>query len=364
MDPITHTLVGASLAETRLRHLTPLAAVTLILGANAPDIDAIAMFLDRDTSLHIRRGWTHGVLGIAILPLILAGLMVGFDRLRRMVGWGNKRPVVLRSLLVLAYLSVWSHPMLDWLNTYGIRLLMPFEDRWFYGDAIFIIDPWIWLMAASAVVFAHTRSATSVALWVVVAIASSVFVLNSGLVPAGAKIVWSVSLGCLVGIRIWRGAQLRTTRIALNSLLAILFYAGSMVVGSRVARSQAQQWLDDGGIQASEVMAGPVPANPFARDVVVQGTDRYYFLRVDWLAAEQIRPYATSIAIGDTTAVVKAALTAPKIQGTRHWLRFPIYEVNETPNGYQVLISDARFSRRLGGLGAVRVDLDQQLNVK
>ena len=58
------------------------------------------------------------------------------------------------------------------------------------------------------------------------------------------------------------------------------------------------------------------------------------------------------------------SLTAPKIQGTRHWLRFPIYEVNETPNGYQVLISDARFSRRLGGLGAVRVDLDQQLNVK
>ena len=49
MDPIAHTLVGASLAETRLKHLTPLAAVPLILGANAPDIDAIALFLDRDT---------------------------------------------------------------------------------------------------------------------------------------------------------------------------------------------------------------------------------------------------------------------------------------------------------------------------
>ena len=62
MDPIAHTLVGASLAETRLKRLTPLAAVTLILGANAPDIDAVALFLDRDTSV----SYTH-----LTLPTIL-----------------------------------------------------------------------------------------------------------------------------------------------------------------------------------------------------------------------------------------------------------------------------------------------------
>ena len=32
------------------------------------------------------------------------------------------------------------------LTTYGTRLLEPFSHRWFYGDALFIIDPWIWLM--------------------------------------------------------------------------------------------------------------------------------------------------------------------------------------------------------------------------
>ena len=49
-----------------------------------------------------------------------------------------------RRLLVLAYVGVISHPALDWLNVYGIRLLMPFSPRWFYGDALFIVDPWVW----------------------------------------------------------------------------------------------------------------------------------------------------------------------------------------------------------------------------
>ena len=31
-------------------------------------------------------------------------------------------------------------PLLDWLNTYGVRFLMPFDGTWFYGDALFIID--------------------------------------------------------------------------------------------------------------------------------------------------------------------------------------------------------------------------------
>ena len=78
MDPIAHTLVGASLAETPLKRLSALAAPTLILGANAPDIDVITIFFDRDISLGFRRGWTHGILAIVFLPLIKTHKMVRF----------------------------------------------------------------------------------------------------------------------------------------------------------------------------------------------------------------------------------------------------------------------------------------------
>ena len=36
---------------------------------------------------------------------------------------------------------------MDVLNSYGVRLLMPFSGRWFYGDALYIVDPWLYLAA-------------------------------------------------------------------------------------------------------------------------------------------------------------------------------------------------------------------------
>jgi inner membrane protein len=35
--------------------------------------------------------------------------------------------------------------LLDLTNTYGVRLLEPLSNRWFYGDTLFIMDPWIWI---------------------------------------------------------------------------------------------------------------------------------------------------------------------------------------------------------------------------
>ena len=68
MDPLTHTLVGASLAETRIGRVG-LGTATCVIGANLPDIDAATYFLDGDLALGFRRGWTHGVLAMAVLAV-------------------------------------------------------------------------------------------------------------------------------------------------------------------------------------------------------------------------------------------------------------------------------------------------------
>ena len=49
-------------------------------------------------------------------------------------------------------------PLLDWLNTYGVRFLMPFDGTWFYGEALFIIDPGVWLLAGLTVVLASSAT--------------------------------------------------------------------------------------------------------------------------------------------------------------------------------------------------------------
>ena len=60
MDPITHTLAGAVMARAGLDERTPLAAATLMLAANAPDIDIFIMVAGPYDGLAFRRGWTHG----------------------------------------------------------------------------------------------------------------------------------------------------------------------------------------------------------------------------------------------------------------------------------------------------------------
>ncbi|MCP4268804.1 MAG: hypothetical protein GY777_25030 [Candidatus Brocadiaceae bacterium] len=82
MDPIAHTLAGAVLAETGLKRVSRYATVTLLIGVNLSDIDGIAKFWGHDASLYFRRGWSHGILALVVLPLLLAGLIWQWNRWR------------------------------------------------------------------------------------------------------------------------------------------------------------------------------------------------------------------------------------------------------------------------------------------
>lgn len=157
MDNLTHSLVGALLGQMGLKRRTGLAMPTLIIAANLPDIDATCTVFGM-RSLAMRRGITHGPIALIILPLVLAGAMLAWDRWQH--GRGKRPPgrlpVRFGWLLALAYAGCLSHPAFDWLNNYGIRLLEPFSPRWFYGDTLFIIDPWLLALLAAAV-FASLR---------------------------------------------------------------------------------------------------------------------------------------------------------------------------------------------------------------
>mgnify|MGYP000100180155 FL=1 len=159
MDNLTHSLAGAVLGQMGLKTKTGLAMPTLIIAANIPDIDAVATLLGGHTHLAIRRGITHGPIALVVLPLILWAIMLWFDRWQERRGKRPEKrlPVHKGWLLALAYIGCLSHPAMDWLNVYGIRLLEPFSSQWFYGDTLFIIDIWIWLGLGFAVLFSLWR---------------------------------------------------------------------------------------------------------------------------------------------------------------------------------------------------------------
>ena len=125
-----------------LKRLSPRAMPALIVAANLPDIDS---FIAKPLGLSARtfhRGFTHGIGGLVTMPFAAVTMIWLWEKLRP----GKEGPLRLGGLLLACFIGVLSHPMLDFLNTYGVRLLEPFSHRWFYGDTLFIVDPWIWLM--------------------------------------------------------------------------------------------------------------------------------------------------------------------------------------------------------------------------
>jgi inner membrane protein len=158
MDNLTHSLIGAALGQAGLKRKTGLAMPALIIAANIPDIDAGCVVYGID-SLAMRRGITHGPIAMVVLPLLLAGALWWFDQ------WQAKRgtrpegrlPVQFGWLLALCVVGCLSHPLFDWFNNYGVRLLEPFSSQWFYGDTLFIIDPWIIAMLGAGVWFSLRR---------------------------------------------------------------------------------------------------------------------------------------------------------------------------------------------------------------
>lgn len=363
MDPLAHTLAGAALAETRLRNSTPLAVPALILGSNLPDIDAVTMLVDGDLALAVRRGWTHGVLAVAVLPVVLTLSLLLVDRV--VARWRGQEPRARGApLLGLSVLAVASHPVLDWLNTYGVRFLMPFDDTWFYGDALFIVDPWIWLMLGAPVVLARSATLFGSAAWILLGLATTSLVTGFEGLPTAPKLLWCAGVATIVWLRLSGYGRKRVAMVTTVCIAATGLYVATMIAGSRLAEWQVAHWLDERGDAPAEVMASPAPGNPLRRNIVAAFDTRYHLMEVDWLSAEPVRIAAPSIDRGAEGPIVQAALGAPHVRGLAAWKRFPAYRVEETEEGYRVSIFDVRYAWRAGsGFGTAVVELDRDLRV-
>ena len=79
MDNVCHTLVGAAMAEAGLKKYSAHATAALMVAANIPDLDVLVFATDTP-AIAFRRGWTHGVLAQATLPIALTAGIVLYDR--------------------------------------------------------------------------------------------------------------------------------------------------------------------------------------------------------------------------------------------------------------------------------------------
>src|SRR5579871_1325639 len=139
----THTLVGLALARTGLDKWAPRGAWVAVIAANLPDIDIVTQFAGTTSYLDHHRGITHAALAVPFLSLTLAAVMA--------LGSAS----MLWRYFFIALLAMSTHPLLDWANTYGIRPFLPFTGHWYYGDTLFIIDPWLDLILLVGILLSY-----------------------------------------------------------------------------------------------------------------------------------------------------------------------------------------------------------------
>ena len=140
MDNVTHTLAAVALSHTGLNRKTRFATLTLIVGANLPDIDLVAALGGGATYLNYHRGFTHSILGAALLATLLGGAAFFLGR-KAPAAKKAGPPVDARWLLITAWIALASHVLMDFTNSYGIRPFLPFSGRWYAWDIMPIIDP-------------------------------------------------------------------------------------------------------------------------------------------------------------------------------------------------------------------------------
>jgi inner membrane protein len=250
MENLTHSLVGLAAAKAGLERLSPGATTLCIVAANAPDADVVTTIWGRWVYLHHHRGITHSIIGTVALALILPLLFYGGEKLVSLVR-GRPSSFRLRGLLIASILVTATHPLLDWTNNYGVRPFLPLSGRWYYGDLIFIVDPWLWLVLGGASFLLTARGWWRVSLWTLLALAltSAIILLplrvDGPPVPVFVRVGWMVGVITFLVARQTRLPERWGGKITLASLSFILFYWGALWFIHARAVNEAAQFAEN-----------------------------------------------------------------------------------------------------------------------
>jgi inner membrane protein len=269
MDNVTHSLAGLVLAEsiTRLRArfttaqspaaLGAVTTVASIVAANLPDADLFYSGVGGSRLRYMlhHRGYTHTVV-IAVLGAFVLWALVSLFLRWRTRAWPGRSDS--RWLLALLLAGTLSHLVLDWTNSYGVHPFWPFDDRWRYGDAVFIVEPWLWIVSVPALVAASTSRIARVLLSLVL-LAGMGLAWRVNAVSTGAAIALTVGAALSVGLaRVLRADSRIVAAIVGWVAVTLVMAAGSATARAAVLRTIHEL---DPAAEVLDVVMSPMPAN-------------------------------------------------------------------------------------------------------
>ena len=133
MDTVTQVALGAAIGEVTLgRKVGWRAPLWGGICGLAPDLDVLWPFEDAVSAFTWHRGYSHAFFVLALAAPLIAGAAMRVHPATRRY-W--------RGWLLLAFLALITHPVLDCFTVYGTQVWLPFSNQPVGWSTIFIIDP-------------------------------------------------------------------------------------------------------------------------------------------------------------------------------------------------------------------------------
>ena len=141
MDSVAHTITGLAIRDSSTSRLrgSKVFLWTALVAANLPDLDIVTWLFGTDIYLAVHRGLSHSVFLVPFLAAACAtaAYFISGRKLPYPAAWG------------WLCLVLYGHLAVDWITSYGTRLLAPFSNSNFSANLFPIVDPWFILITAA-----------------------------------------------------------------------------------------------------------------------------------------------------------------------------------------------------------------------
>ena len=362
MENLAHSLTGALLGRAGLERRVPFGVPALVVAANLPDADSVAGFWGSLFYFHHHRGITHSLVGIAMIGLLYTALLMGLNRLRK-----HPPPFPFASALLSVYLVLITHPLMDFTNSYGWRPFLPFQDCWYYGDLVFIVDPYLWLILGGGLLLTARRGTVGRVLWMAGVGGLTLLIARYALVQAPDR--WMILAIWLSGLILLTVLKVRRVvwgpRVAYAALLVVPLYWGALLGLRQTAVSLATSQIAElrPGRLTRNLEALPRLATPFQWDLFAEQPE--WFLYAKFSIFKGLNPGLQSHRRNREHPAVRAALQTCPGAIMAHFSRYETFEVvPDGEEGPEVILRDVRYARSSArsGFGILTIPLTSDLS--